>query len=83
MTIDAAQQREIIARKIQHLRKLHYKSQSQIANKIKINKKRYAAYEEGRNVTPYRIIVLLCQVYEISLDYFERLEITATPRSQS
>lgn len=72
---DAGQHIETVKRKIKFLRKQKDKSQTQIAKKLGIGRSRYASYEFGSAVVPYRIIEALCETYGITLDEFQKLKI--------
>lgn len=73
--INADQHKEETARKIKILRKLHRFSQSQVSNRLRIPRERYASYESGKAITPYLTIVNICSSYKITMDEFHNLKI--------
>lgn len=72
---DANFHKEHVARKLILLREQKKWSQTQVANKLKIPRTRYAQYELRRSIVPHAVIETLCEVYEITMDDFKKIKI--------
>lgn len=54
--------RELISQKLRDHRKKNHKSQQQMANRLGIQRPRYAAYEEKRATPPFTVICDIAKV---------------------
>lgn len=63
-----------IGQKLQRLRKMHRFTQEQVSKKIHVSRTCYANYEGGTRKPSYEAIVLLADVYQVSIDYLLRDE---------
>lgn len=79
---EISQSKEITAEKITFLRKRKHWTQTQIANKIKITRSRYASFESTRIEADFQTISDLCEVYGITLDEFKNLKIPVSERNR-
>lgn len=59
--------------RLKNLRKRYHYSKTFIANYLKISRLTYSRYEDYINDVPVDIIVKLCKLYNVSVDYMLRL----------
>ena len=55
--------------RIRDLREDADKTQTQIAEYLGTSQTMYARYERGANEMPIRVLIALCQYYQVSADY--------------
>lgn len=48
--------------------------QKEVAAYLKIDQRVYSRYETGKNALPIEKVVLLCEFYQVSADYFLGLD---------
>lgn len=65
-------------RRIRDLREDHDWTQQKIADMLYINRRTYAAYENGVNSMTPETLVKIAQIYGVSVDYL--LELTDNPK---
>ena len=65
-------------RRIRDLREDHDLTQQKIAEKLFINRRTYAAYENGVNSMTPETLIKLADIYDVSIDYL--LERTDNPK---
>lgn len=61
---------QTIQQKLRGLREDNDLTQTQVAQILGTSQTMYARYERGANELPIRHLVTLCQLYNISADYF-------------
>lgn len=57
------------AERIRQLREDHDKTQTQIAELLKVGQKTYSDYELGKTRIPIDSLVILAKYYNVSMDY--------------
>ena len=55
--------------RLRSLREDNDYTQQQLAEKLFINRRTYAAYENGTNCLPVDILIKLSEIYSVSTDY--------------
>lgn len=55
---------------MKELREDHDLRQKEVAAYLKIDQRVYSRYETGRNALPLEKVILLCEFYHVSADYF-------------
>ena len=68
----------MIFRRIKNLREDNDLTQQNIADKLYINRRTYAAYENGVNSMTPETLIKIADIYEVSVDYL--LERTDNPK---
>lgn len=58
----------LLSGNLKRLRKAMGYSQAQIADKVGLKRAAYGAYEEGRNLPPLSTLLVLCNLYSVSID---------------
>jgi len=61
--------RKNISIRIRQCRMWKEMTQAQVAASLKITQQQYAAYETGKNIPQYEMIVALCKLFDVSSDY--------------
>lgn len=59
---------------MRELREDHDMRQKEVAAYLKIDQRVYSRYETGKNAIPIDKMVLLCELYHVSTDYFLGLD---------
>ena len=67
-------------KRMRDLREDHDKTQQEIAEVLGTSQTMYARYERGANELPIRHLIVLCQYYHVSADYF--LGLSNNPQAQ-
>ena len=67
-------------KRMRDLREDHDKTQHEIAEILGTSQTMYARYERGASELPIRHLVVLCQYYHVSADYF--LGLSNNPQAQ-
>ena len=57
-------------KRMRDLREDHDRTQQQIADVLGTSQTMYARYERGENELPIRHLLVLCDYYKVSADYF-------------
>ena len=57
------------AERIRSLREDHDKTQTEIAQLLKVGQRTYCDYELGKTRIPVESLILLAQLYNVSMDY--------------
>ena len=60
---------KIIAKNLKDLRKQFGLTQNEVAEKLDVVYQTYQAYEIGTNIPPVKNLIMLADLYEVSLDY--------------
>ena len=55
--------------RIRELREDHDKTQSEIAELLKVGQRTYCDYESGKTRIPVDSLIILAKYYEVSMDY--------------
>ena len=56
-------------RRIRDMREDHDKTQTEIANYLKISQQHYSQYETGKRQIPLDKMIMLAELYSVSMDY--------------
>lgn len=59
---------------MRELREDHDLRQKEVAAYLKIDQRAYSRYETGKNALPIDKAISLCQLYQVSADYFLGLD---------
>lgn len=70
------------AERIRTLREKHNKTQTEIANLLKVGQRTYCDYELGKIRIPVDSLIILAKTYNVSMDYICGLSDTRTPFPQ-
>ena len=60
--------------KLKDLRKDYGYTQGEIAKKLNISQRAYSHYENGSREIPLELLIDICKIYEVSLDYMAGLK---------
>ncbi len=55
---------------MRELREDHDLKQKEVAAYLRIDQRVYSRYETGKNALPIDKVILLCELYHVSADYF-------------